>query len=935
MAICALFMTVGLFTITIGESSDTDPFDISAPENLEVLKNGDDVILNWDPADDVEEYKVYYTTDIYGSFVEDWNFTVTENNNWTHTDAQISGDSYYYLVRAVRDGIEGRISKIGFCVKIDLVYDSDSRLHHVSVPRGFNNMEGEIRASDIVKHIEGGTGLDDNEFIDGVVKWDYTVRGYELIYTHTGFGWTGDDFLVEPEASVGLMITDNLTWHVNGVQKEVSMSFVDDAESNLHYISIPYTLFDSDGDGTLTASDIVMDIEGHTEEGSNTNIISVVKWDHTVRDYTEEYTYNDTQEGWFDGEDFIIHHGDGIGIKVQEGANFTWTPTLIEMEFPYVVEFTPKTSIIPLNTNFTFEFSKEMDRQSVEGALTLDDTDVHITWEDDYTLIVEPQQALVPGKDYNITIASSATDISKNRLDGSADGIPGDDFTYSFSVESPPVIEHIPIIRWHTKDDIIIEAKVTDDIELDNVYLEYWFEDKNGSLSMENKENDTFVGEIPALDMESILNYTIYAVDSSGLTSHSGDYSIDILNLTIPVIREISHEYTMMPVDGTMKIEFSKPMIPNIEEAFNVEPNAEFELHWTSDHDLKVFFSELDLETEYTLFINGSMVTDVNGVQLDDDITYSFFSQGAPELELGTSNDVLNKGSNTTLTAEVFADIELEKVSLRYTDTDEVLHDVIAVNTVENSWESVLPEQNRTGEIRYYFTATDVSGITRNTTVNTIMITNPTEIYVDNISAEAGTSFDFTVRISSPVGIRRAVLHYTSPEGDVLSKDLNMQKGDPTDGVWGCQLTAEEGTLNYQVEVIDWDDESIVLPNEPVSMEMRQQTTSGGYLWYLLLFAAASVVVGSVLLKKRSKESTNEVGIFQSSAQADSDEKTTEHIKNVNCTVCFGSISEEDRRHECQGCKNAYHKKCIQELGECPVCGLDPLAGSGVKDEER
>jgi len=61
-----------------------------------------------------------------------------------------------------------------------------------------------------------------------------------------------------------------------------------------------------------------------------------VKWDYTGRGYhPTDYDYDHLFDEWPEvggEEDFEIEPGDGIGIMVQEDAEFTWEPELIAIE---------------------------------------------------------------------------------------------------------------------------------------------------------------------------------------------------------------------------------------------------------------------------------------------------------------------------------------------------------------------------------------------------------------------------------------------------------------------------------------------------------------------------------------------------------------------------------------------------------------------------
>ncbi len=560
-----LLVISSMVTVSSGSEVEPDDFngdliylDIPAPEGLEVWKDGEDVLLNWDAVDDVDHYKVYFTQDIYSTFPIEWSYALTEDEGWNHEDVLLGEESYHYIVRGVRDDVEGRISDIGFCIAIDLTYDPNARLNYISMPANFNNNDT-TTASDIVKDIEGGTDIGDADFVDRLTIWDYQVKGYDQVYGYSSLGgWGGNDFIIEPEAAVGLSLVDDLTWHVNGVQEEISMNFVDDADNNLHYINLPSTIFDYDLDGRLSASDLVRSIEGGITEENNEHITKVVKWDYTVRDYTDEYYYLD--DDW-NGEDFSISPGDGIGIKVQEEANFTWTPTQMDLEPPIV-------ELLEFEDNITLHFSKEMNISSSDGAVYLDGELADLYWDDKYTMHVE----LNSNSTGELIIEASLTDTYGNTLDGNGDGVslgPSfDDFVYELPTAeedepelSKPEIGHIEapetIILGDTSE---IKVNVT---TAESVYLNYTFLNLEHNITMDG--NGTYTYTIPASWDTGIMEYHIAAVDEHGIWNRSVDSIIEFIDpgISSSIVHTQGTNRTCKTENITIEVSTDYPIDPD------------------------------------------------------------------------------------------------------------------------------------------------------------------------------------------------------------------------------------------------------------------------------------------------------------------------------------------------------------------------------------
>ena len=316
----------GDYTITANFVEDA-PVLLPDITGIYVVESGADIVVNWDDVG-ADDYNVYHSADVYAAMP--WTLAGTvATNTFTHVGG-LGGANFYY-VRAT-DGVdEGNMSSIAYCVERVFVDDADQNLHYLSIPARFNNLET-ITASDIVTAIEGGTGAGTNVYIYRVVRWDYTVRGFTQIYDYRTFpaGWGGTNFAINPGDAVGIFIQADadFSWHICGVDTEFSLSFVDDADFDLHYISLPYTFFDYNADGQITAADIVTAIEGGTGAGTNVYIYRVVRWDYTVRGFTQIYDYRTFPAGW-GGTNFVVNPGDAVGIFIQADADFVWNMELV------------------------------------------------------------------------------------------------------------------------------------------------------------------------------------------------------------------------------------------------------------------------------------------------------------------------------------------------------------------------------------------------------------------------------------------------------------------------------------------------------------------------------------------------------------------------------------------------------------------------------
>lgn len=135
------------------------------------------------------------------------------------------------------------------------------------------------------------------------------------------------------------------------------------------------------------------------------------------------------------------------------GDNVTWANMQLTSNSPAQVSGVNVTNPDAVSTleNIVFTFSRNMDRASVENAFSINNGgQVTLSWENDYTLCVDPKN-LMDDMDYTITIDGSVAKNSQTNqfLDGDKDGVEGGNYVFSFTtkpadVEAPYVVSTTP-----------------------------------------------------------------------------------------------------------------------------------------------------------------------------------------------------------------------------------------------------------------------------------------------------------------------------------------------------------------------------------------------------------------------------------------------------------------------------------------------------------
>lgn len=147
---------------------------------------------------------------------------------------------------------------------------------------------------------------------------------------------------------------------------------------------------------------------------------------------------------------------------------------LVDAHPPNIISTTPADSAVDIDVfdDIIINFSRRMDRASVEAALTLSPAaDYSLSWQsNNRKLTVNPVQ-LAQETEYTLTIADSAVDLFGHPIDGNGDGVGGDPFTLVFTTqdadltapqitgEYPPQnaidVERSPIINLEFDEEIV------------------------------------------------------------------------------------------------------------------------------------------------------------------------------------------------------------------------------------------------------------------------------------------------------------------------------------------------------------------------------------------------------------------------------------------------------------------------------------------------
>ena len=374
--------------------------------------------------------------------------------------------------------------------------------------------------------------------------------------------------------------------------------------------------------------------------------------------------------------------GDGTGGETNED-DYSWSFTTIPA--PPLISFVIPDNLatmVPLDSNIIIEFTKPMNRGSVESAFsytdgtqTWDISDGNVFWtQGDKNFSFNPSSSFSNEMQYLVILSHTAMDTDGMLLDGDGDGIPGevgeDDYTWSFTtVPPPPQInstfpQHgatmVPI-------DTMIIINFSKSIDRETM-IEDAFSYTDGVMTYTTldgviiwSDNDRTMTFDPFSDLSNDVKYTFtikHTVKDTDGTSLDGnnngiggegtqdDYSRSFT--TMPVRPKVSSvipkkRSTKVAIDTTITVRFSKDMNQvfaedaisyTYEGADTVWYASNGSVNWLNSYTIEFTPSpKLEYDTEYTVTINAT-AKDTDGITLEDEYTWSFTTiKKPPEVE--------------------------------------------------------------------------------------------------------------------------------------------------------------------------------------------------------------------------------------------------------------------------------------------------------------
>jgi hypothetical protein len=358
-----------------------------------------------------------------------------------------------------------------------------------------------------------------------------------------------------------------------------------------------------------------------------------------------------------------------------------------------------------------------------------------------------------------------------------------------------PEINHTPVVSANVLNSINITANVTDDLAVNQVFLNYTgINGTNYNVSM-NQWNGNWSFEIPGQTSTGIIEYFIWANDTSDNDNMTTINQIQISDITEP------------------KINHAPVLSKNIGEAINITANITDEvgvnivyLNYTDVHGVNQNITMNKWNGNYSLNIPGqsnsgfvSYFIWANDSSDNDNRTIIYqiqiFDITDPEI-----NHVPVTSSNISevinITANITDDVSVNSVYLNYTGVNGINYNV-SMNKLNENYSYEISGQDTIGTINYFIWTNDSDGNDNQTQVYQIQILDVVKPEIEHssvTSANVSETINITAQITDDIEVDSVYLNYTGTDG--LNHNVSM---DAWNGNWSYDIPgqASAGVIEY------------------------------------------------------------------------------------------------------------------------------------------
>ena len=426
-----------------------------------------------------------------------------------------------------------------------------------------------------------------------------------------------------------------------------------------------------------------------------------------------------------------------------------------------------------------------------------------------------------------------------------------------------PEIKHAPIASANVFDVINITANITDDVAVNNVFLNYTgINGTNYNVSM-NQWNDNWSFDIPGQSTFGFADYFIWANDSSDNDIKTPTYQIQIFDITDPEINHVPvtsanvGELIMITVNVTDDVSIDAVYLNYIDIAGNIyivsmnkyNHNWSYEIAGQNDIGIVSYFILANDTSE------NENQTQVYQIKINDIVKPEFGLFLVSTLDDDTLNVII----------EVTDDVAVDSVYFNYTDFYGINHN-ISMSEWNGNWNYAMswPYQE-IGEIECFFWANDTSS---NENVSFPCLISMVDSYSPSVMSHTPSGSDVSVSTMISItfdesmnktSVENAIV--TSPAITISSYNWNADNTILTITPSGNQ--SPHTTYNVTVGIGAEDLAGNNLEN-PYSWEFTTEEEPGiidppvsNYHWWvgiLIFFTSMVVLVALAILRDRKEQ---------------------------------------------------------------------------------
>lgn len=431
---------------------------------------------------------------------------------------------------------------------------------------------------------------------------------------------------------------------------------------------------------------------------------------------------------------------------------------------------------------------------------------------------------------------------------------------------NPPAIYHTSLDSVFLDDLINITANITDGGSINTVYLNYTdVHSVNQNITM-SQSNDQWYFVIPGQNITGLVNYFIWANDTSDNFNRTPFFNINVV---------ISPDAPSTHDSGPPQIIHTPTTSAFVEETIRISAQVM--------DDVAVAFVHLNFVDvglaghNVTMVQNGDIWSfDIPGQALDSVVTYQIIASDTSDnismtpvytidivdnlkpIIFHMPASTANISEVIQIIANVTDNINVTSAYLNFTDTLGNNYNV-SCNRHNGLWKCQIPAQTDVGRVEYFLWASDATGNYAMTQVYTIFIVEaepPSILHASPTGVDVPVKTSITIVFSEPMNVTSVdTTVQITPDATILhnwsnnNQTLEMIPSDALsyETIYNVTVgtTAKDINGNGLVSAYSW---------EFITEVVEVSDTGGSYMWWLLLILAIVAISITLYFLKSRRE---------------------------------------------------------------------------------